>query len=331
MTQLDSSPETSTWLDVARRCEYATFFHTPIWSELVTRTFPDLRDATRHATSQDGVSRRASAHGGGATPRRSARRSRTPLPWVLRGPDRRRAGRRSRRENTSTGAALRSGIVELELTQNPLSPFPPPRFRAVGVREDFTDVLPLAEGCRPSPHASRASAAGRSRREGSRAYERGSRRRWTTIGATSWRIRTRFSAGGNASRCVTRGSSSRSATILRDRYPEHVKLWLAEREGETARRRLELLLEPTRRRLAFSGVRPCARFVRPRDPGRRCGRGGLRPRFHVVRPQPERRAGGSRSLQEPIRWRAQAYRACPLPDLAAPVRRPREERSQPER
>lgn len=43
------------WLGVARRCEYATFFHTPFWHRLAVRTYPGYRDATIGAELENGV------------------------------------------------------------------------------------------------------------------------------------------------------------------------------------------------------------------------------------------------------------------------------------
>ena len=34
------------WLEVARKCEYATFFHTPFWPQLIAETYPDFGQAT---------------------------------------------------------------------------------------------------------------------------------------------------------------------------------------------------------------------------------------------------------------------------------------------
>lgn len=34
------------WWDIIHNCNYATFFHTPIWTKLALRTFPDYKDAT---------------------------------------------------------------------------------------------------------------------------------------------------------------------------------------------------------------------------------------------------------------------------------------------
>jgi hypothetical protein len=43
------------WWQVARQCEYATFFHTPLWQELALRTHPEYRDATIGAVLDSGV------------------------------------------------------------------------------------------------------------------------------------------------------------------------------------------------------------------------------------------------------------------------------------
>ena len=214
MTQLDRSPETAAWLEVARRCEYATFFHTPLWSELVTRTFPSMRDATRYATLPDGVQ--------------------VVLPLVE--VARRVGGRLAIAHSTAFGcyggviadgpldepardrihrSALRSGIVELEVTQNPLAPFSAPRFRAVGVRPDFTDLLSLAGGS--SSVSSRFTSE--RRREIRKARDSGVR---TRIASTLDDYRGYFGIyqeslrrWEKASRSITRGVCSRPATILR--------------------------------------------------------------------------------------------------------------------
>jgi Acetyltransferase (GNAT) domain len=232
VTQLGRPPETAEWLDVARRCEYATFFHTPIWSELVTRTFSDLRDATRHAALRDGV------------------RVVFPLVEVAR----RVGGRLAIAHSTAFGCyggliadgpvdqhardrihrhALRSGIVELELTQNPFAPFPASRFRAADAREDFTDVLSLAEGS--------SSVAGRFTSERRREIKKGRESGvGTRIASTLDDYRSYFAAYQDSLRRWGEGVTLRYpwklfevCHDLAQQYPAHVKLWLAEREGET--------------------------------------------------------------------------------------------------
>ena len=43
------------WLTVARQCDYATFFHTPLWQDIALGTFPAYRDATIGAVLDSGV------------------------------------------------------------------------------------------------------------------------------------------------------------------------------------------------------------------------------------------------------------------------------------
>jgi Acetyltransferase (GNAT) domain len=230
VTQVDS-PEHDAWLDVARNCDYATFFHTPIWSELVTRTFPDLRDATRHTTLG---------------------RTRVVLPLVE--VARRLGGRLTVAHSTAFGcyggliadgpvdeaardhvhrSALRSGIVELEVTQSPLARFSAPRFRAVAAREDFTDLLPLTGGW--------PAVAGRftseRRREIKKGKDAGVR---TRIATTLDDYRSYFAAYEDSLRRWGEGVTLRYpwdlfevCHDLAQRHPAHVKLWLAERDGET--------------------------------------------------------------------------------------------------
>jgi hypothetical protein len=54
MRIIESVPE-QFWWDVARRCDYATFFHTPLWQELALRTHPTYSDATIGAILPSGV------------------------------------------------------------------------------------------------------------------------------------------------------------------------------------------------------------------------------------------------------------------------------------
>lgn len=50
---LGEAPE-DLWLDVARRCAYATYFHTPGWAKLMGAVHPSLRVATRCFRLSDG-------------------------------------------------------------------------------------------------------------------------------------------------------------------------------------------------------------------------------------------------------------------------------------
>ena len=43
------------WQKVADKCEYATFFHTPIWSRVFVKTYPKMRIATKKFVFDDGA------------------------------------------------------------------------------------------------------------------------------------------------------------------------------------------------------------------------------------------------------------------------------------
>ncbi|HEX7052154.1 MAG TPA: GNAT family N-acetyltransferase [Longimicrobiales bacterium] len=45
----------ASWWEVARACDYATFFHTPLWRRLAVETFRGCRDASIGAELDDGV------------------------------------------------------------------------------------------------------------------------------------------------------------------------------------------------------------------------------------------------------------------------------------
>lgn len=225
------APDTATWLDVARRCEYATFFHTPIWSELVTRTFPTLQDATRYATLPGGI------------------RAVFPLVEVVR----RLAGRIVVVHSTAFGCyggmiadgpiddraqdsvhrrVLRGALVELEVTENPLAPLPPSTARDATVREDFTDMLSLADG--------RSAATARFTSERRREITKGKASGvGTRIASTLDDYRGYFAVyedslrrwGGRVTLAYPWDLFEVSHDLAH-RHPDHLKLWLAERDGE---------------------------------------------------------------------------------------------------
>ena len=43
------------WNQVCESCTYATFFHTPVWAELVVKAFKNLRIATKAYLFDDGT------------------------------------------------------------------------------------------------------------------------------------------------------------------------------------------------------------------------------------------------------------------------------------
>ena len=46
MIEIVENKDCTTWWDVARACDHATFFHTPIWHELACSTYPSYEDCT---------------------------------------------------------------------------------------------------------------------------------------------------------------------------------------------------------------------------------------------------------------------------------------------
>ena len=47
--------DTETWWDVARACDYATFFHTPLWQEIARAVHLEARDGSFEARLDDGT------------------------------------------------------------------------------------------------------------------------------------------------------------------------------------------------------------------------------------------------------------------------------------
>lgn len=43
------------WQQIADKCEYATFFHTPIWSKILVQTYPEMGIATKEFVFDDGT------------------------------------------------------------------------------------------------------------------------------------------------------------------------------------------------------------------------------------------------------------------------------------
>ncbi|GAB7020340.1 GNAT family N-acetyltransferase [Halostagnicola bangensis] len=53
--QILESPADSTWRSVAEQCDYATFFHTPIWGNIVSETFDEYSSAPIGAELDNGT------------------------------------------------------------------------------------------------------------------------------------------------------------------------------------------------------------------------------------------------------------------------------------
>lgn len=143
MTRSSSKPDARWWFDVAEHCDYATFFHTPLWSELAVRTFPELNDITW------------------ATELPSGLRVVVPLVELSRCG----RGRYAVADSAAFGCyggmiadgpvppeqrdalyeqLLHSRVGELTVTENPYSPLSSPPLRGFAQQSDFTHVLHLS-------------------------------------------------------------------------------------------------------------------------------------------------------------------------------------------
>jgi len=219
----------ASWLDVARACDGATFFHTPLWHQLTLTTWPTFHDATVGVLLPDGT--------------------RAVLPLV----ETARHVRGLFREMVSTFAGNYGGLIadrpltdekqrdiyrevldsmrvgEAHVTGNPYAPGPAPE-GAASV-EDFTHVLRLDagydavaagfwKGCRTS--TAKARRAGVTVREAGSvpdfrdyfALYEDSLARWGDQATSShpWKLFENVAA-------------------LREKHPANVRLWLADKDG----------------------------------------------------------------------------------------------------
>jgi CelD/BcsL family acetyltransferase involved in cellulose biosynthesis len=218
------------WLDVARACEGATFFHTPLWHRITLTTWPAFRDATVGVVLPDGT--------------------RAVLPLV----ETDRHVRGLFREMASTFAGHYGGLIadrplseqqqrdlyrevlevartgEAHLTGNPCAPGPVPDGAAYV--EDFTHILRLErgydavaagfwKGCRTSiAKARRVGVTVRSAatladfRAYHALYEDTLARRGTeAAGSYPWKL-------------------FENTAAVRAEQPGNVGLWLAEKDGQ---------------------------------------------------------------------------------------------------
>jgi hypothetical protein len=51
--EISTGVDEATWWSIAKQCEYATFFHTPLWHQLATKTYPDYRDESILIRTED--------------------------------------------------------------------------------------------------------------------------------------------------------------------------------------------------------------------------------------------------------------------------------------
>ena len=226
----------ASWLDVARACHGATFFHTPLWHRLTLSTWPSFRDATVGVALPDGT--------------------RAMLPLV----ETARHVRGLFREMVSTFAGNYGGLIsdrplseekqrdiyhevldaartgEAHIAGNPYAPGPAPDGAATV--EDFTQILKLDAGV-GGPTREEAVRAGFSR--GCRSGIAKARRAGVTVrgAGTVEDFRAYFTLYEDTlARWGTQATSSypwklfeNAAELLRE-HPDNVRLWLAEKDGQ---------------------------------------------------------------------------------------------------
>jgi hypothetical protein len=136
-------PDRNFWWKVASSCEYATFLQSPLWTELVCRSYDNLREATIGAVLDSGT-RLVLPLVEAPSARGTMRALESTWNWspggvIADGPV-------EAAEIESLYRSLRSWrLGEAVFTGNPHSPLPDPlRQRGWKVQEDFSQILPLS-------------------------------------------------------------------------------------------------------------------------------------------------------------------------------------------
>ena len=217
------------WWEVARACSYATFFHTPLWHKLAVDAYPAYRDASIAIECEDGVRAvlplldEAPLHGLGRGYVSTFAACYGDL--IATGP----VDEATRTEILRRVRGLR--VLRAKIIGNPLAPSreSPPGFQA---RPDVTHMIRLDEPLdimtsRFSSNHRRSIA--RARREGVSVRE----------ATTEREYRTYYEAYLDSLRRWGERATSRYPWKLFERgfamarqHPDHIKLWLARREGE---------------------------------------------------------------------------------------------------
>lgn len=220
-----------TWWRVAEHCPYATFSHTPAWQTLVLEAFPDLQPATLAAECPDGTLAILPLIRTGSAAKGLLHGQTSTFAGCYGGPI---ADGPLDDEVVATlyRVAVGRRVATLEVCGNPYAPHSLPALTGTHTTTDTTHVIELSLGherLRSGYSRSHRNAANRARKAGvqvreSRAEEdyrryyrlyRDTLERWGDR-ATSVYPRRLFEAGAR----------------LAARHPRHIRLWLAERDGE---------------------------------------------------------------------------------------------------
>ena len=217
------------WWEVARQCEYATFFHTPLWHQLAVSAFPHCRDVSFSAETPSGT--------------------RVVVPLLdQRRPFLRFLGRTLSTFGNCYGGPIADGPLSnqerrllyeaadrlhglVELTGNPFAPEETPPRNFHGVR-DQTDVLKLSgtfEDILSGFSQGHRGALRKGRKHGVT----------TRAGTTLDDFRRYFETYLLSQERWGKAQSSKYPWALFEegyrlstRYPENMVLWLGESEGE---------------------------------------------------------------------------------------------------
>jgi len=228
-----SDIDDSFWWEVAQACDYATFFHSPLWHRLATDTFDQYTDQTVGAVTEDGT--------------------RLVLPLLQTGT----AARGMMKELTSTYAGCYGGVIadgpvseedlaqlydqvrswdvaSLQFNGNPLWDVTdrPVVLPDKSADDDFTHILSLS-GKTFDDVTSGFTDGHRS------GMHKGERMGVTVREATSIEdFRAYFGAYEDCLRRWENPTSEypwelfKNGSALTEEHPEHLRLWLAEAEGE---------------------------------------------------------------------------------------------------
>ncbi|MFQ5700211.1 MAG: lipid II:glycine glycyltransferase FemX [Acidobacteriota bacterium] len=216
---------------MARASREATFFHTPLWHRLVVRTFPRYRDVSLGATLASGVRVVVPLLEVGRHVKGLFRDHVSTFAGCYGGPI--ADGPLEDRERSAIQAALlgQPRLAQLQLTSNPFGADPVELEDHVA-REDFTQVLRLGPGC--------SSVLG-GFSDSNRRSIRKARRLGVTIRAaeTLADYRAYYGVYEDSLRRWGQRATSRYPVGLFEQghrlareHPGHLKLWLAEHEGD---------------------------------------------------------------------------------------------------
>ena len=133
-------PSIELWEEVARECEYATFFHTPAWARIIEKSLPKYRISTKVYVFEDGISAILPLMTSGRVYKKT---SYSMAPGVYGGPI---AGGELNPERIRGifSDLCRLNVRNMHIVGNPLFDYEMPA--GYRCRDDFTHILKLDKG-----------------------------------------------------------------------------------------------------------------------------------------------------------------------------------------